>query len=107
MQLSRRRFLKFTAAGMAASVVGPFGFDVTPEQAASLATRRQTSTLRVAWNPTFTLDPLNASADSEIAFLNAIYDYLIDTDAQSALVPRLASEWTVSEDGLTFNFERG
>lgn len=105
MQLSRRRFLKFTAAGMAASVVGPFGFDLTPEQATSLAVRRQSGTLRVAWNPTFTLDPLNASADSEIAFLNAVYDYLVDTDAQSVLVPRLASEWMVSEDGLTYTLQ--
>lgn len=101
-KFSRRHFLKFTAAGMAASMVGPIGFDLTPTQAAALAARRQSGTLRVAWNPTFTLDPLEASADSEIAFLNAVYDYLVDTDATSTLVPRLASEWSASEDGLTY-----
>lgn len=101
-KVSRRHFLKFTAAGMAASLVGPIGFDLTTAQSAVLAARRQTGTLRVAWNPTFTLDPLEASADSEIAFLNAVYDYLIDTDAGSTLVPRLAAAWSSSEDGLTY-----
>lgn len=105
MKFSRRHFLKFTAAGVAASVVGPIGLDLTPEQAASLAARRQSGTLRIAWNPTFTLDPLSASADSEISFLNAVYDYLIDTDAQSALVPRLASEWAISDDGLAYTLK--
>jgi peptide/nickel transport system substrate-binding protein len=29
-----------------------------------------------------------------------VYDYLVDIDAANAIVPRLAREWTISEDGL-------
>ncbi|TXN25505.1 ABC transporter substrate-binding protein, partial [Lacisediminihabitans profunda] len=42
------------------------------------------------------------SGDSEIAILNAVYDYLIDTDAAFNLAPRLASSWEVSDDGLAY-----
>jgi len=59
--------------------------------------------LRVAWGSgPVTLDPLSASADVEIAILNATYDYLIDTNAQSELEPRLAREWAVSDNGLAY-----
>ena len=34
--------------------------------------------------------------------MNALYDYLIETDAAANLVPRLASSWDVSDDGLTY-----
>lgn len=104
--LSRRSFLKVSAAGLAAAAVHTFGVDLTPAQAARLAARRQSGTLGVAWGGApATLDPLNASADVEIAFLNAVYDYLIDTDAQSNLVPRLATSWSVSDDGLTYTLQ--
>lgn len=102
--LSRRRFLQVTAAGLAAAVAS-VGFELTPEQARALAARRQSGTLRVAWGTPATLDPLTASADSEIAFLNAVYDYLIDTDAGSNLVPRLAESWEASADGLTYTLK--
>ena len=104
--LSRRSFLKFSAAGLAAAAIPRVALDLTPAQAAALAARRQAGTLRVAWGgPPATLDPLQASADTEIAFLNAVYDYLIDTNAQSELVPRLATGWEVSEDGLTYTLQ--
>ena len=61
------------------------------------------TTLSIGWGGApSTLDPLFASADTEIALLNAVYDYLIDTDAQSQLVPRLATEWDISDDGLVY-----
>jgi len=93
--LSRRRFLQLSAAGALAAAWGPIS--------APLARARQGATLRVGWGGApRTLDPLTASADTEIAFLNAVYDYLLDTDANSELVPRLARSWTVSDDGLTY-----
>ena len=48
------------------------------------------------------MDPRSASGDSEIAILNALYDYLIETDAAANLIPRLASSWELSDDGLTY-----
>ena len=105
-RLSRRSFLRVSAAGLAAAAMRVSGFDLTPDQAAAVTARRQAGTYRVAWNGApATLDPLFASADTEIAFLNAVYDYLIDTDDQSNLVPRLAASWSVSEDGLTYTLE--
>jgi peptide/nickel transport system substrate-binding protein len=104
--LTRRNFLKVTAAGLAASLFGVQGFELDSAQAAAVLARRQSGTLRAAWGGApATLDPLNASADTEIAFLNAVYDYLIDTDSGSMLVPRLAKSWSVSEDGLTYTLE--
>ena len=97
--LSRRRFLQISAAGL---VVGTVGFDLSPEAEALVKARRQAGTLRVAWETPATLDPRQVSADTEIAFLNAIYDYLIDWDAGSNLVPRLAESWEVSDDGLVY-----
>lgn len=101
-QLTRRHFLKVSAAGIAAAL-GHLAVDLSPQQAAALVARRQSGTLRVAWGGApVALDPINASADTEIAFLNAVYDYLIDTDASSELVPRLATDWSVSDDGLAY-----
>ena len=103
--LSRRRFLQVGAAGMAAVTLGQV-FGLSAQQARAAAARQDAGVLRVAWGGgPATLDPLSASADTEIAFLNAVYDYLIDTDAASNLVPRLAASWTVSDDGLTYTLQ--
>jgi len=61
-------------------------------------------TLRVAFDIPVQLDPAMASSDSEIAILNAIYDYLVDIDTTQQIVPRLAKEWQISDDGLTYTF---
>lgn len=68
------------------------------------AAHAQSGTLRVALEPPVRLDPAFASADAEIAVLNAVYDYLVDIGADNAIEPRLATDWTVSEDGLTYTF---
>lgn len=60
--------------------------------------------LRVATDVPVQLDPAFASSDSEIAVLNAIYDYLVDINADNNITPRLATSWEVSEDGLTYTF---
>lgn len=62
-------------------------------------------TLRVALDVPAQLDPAFASSDAEIAVLNAIYDYLVDIDAENQIQPRLAKEWSTSEDGLTWTFK--
>ncbi|MCZ7544965.1 MAG: ABC transporter substrate-binding protein [Anaerolineae bacterium] len=105
-RLSRREFLKVSAAGLAASSVASIPMTLTPAQAAAVRARQQAGALRIAWGGApATLDPLSASADTEIAFLNAVYDYLIDTNAQNELVPRLATGWEVSEDGLEYTLQ--
>lgn len=49
-------------------------------------------------------DPALISSDSEVAVANAVYDYLVDVDANNEIQPRLAVDWQVSEDGLTYAF---
>jgi peptide/nickel transport system substrate-binding protein len=61
-------------------------------------------TLRVAFQPLVQTDPALISSDSEVFVANAVYDYLIDIDTGSNLVPRLGTAWEVSEDGLAYVF---
>jgi peptide/nickel transport system substrate-binding protein len=60
--------------------------------------------LRVAFQPIVQTDPALISSDSEVFVANAVYDYLVDIDANSNPVPRLATEWLISGDGLTYTF---
>ena len=99
---SRRDFLQVFAAG-AATAVGTIALELAPF--ATIAHAQDGNTLRVAWLTPATLDPRSASGDSEIAILNALYDYLIETDAASNLVPRLASAWEKSDDGLSITLD--
>ncbi|MFN2206672.1 MAG: ABC transporter substrate-binding protein [Candidatus Promineifilaceae bacterium] len=61
-------------------------------------------TLRVAMQPIVNIDPIAISSDSEVLVANHVYDYLVDIDAQSKIVPRLAREWSASDGGLTYTF---
>ncbi len=63
-----------------------------------------TGTLRVGMEIPVQLDPAFAAADVEIAILNAVYDYLVDVDAENNIQPRLATSWESSEDGLSYTF---
>ena len=98
--LSRREFLNIFAAGATAAVG-----TVSLAGISGIASAQEGSTLRFAWLTPATLDPRSASGDSEIAILNAVYDYLIETDADSNLVPRLAKSWAVSDDGLRYTLQ--
>ncbi len=100
--ISRRNFLRIFAAGTA-TAVGSVAVDLS--SLSNLALAQDTNTLRIAWLTPATLDPRSASGDSEIAILNALYDYLIETDAASNLVPRLASSWSISDDGLQYTLQ--
>lgn len=98
-ELSRREFLNVFAVGAAAAVG-----TVSLPGLSGIASA-QGGTLRFAWLTPATLDPRSASGDSEIAIFNAVYDYLIDTDAAANLVPRLAASWDVSDDGLVYTLQ--
>lgn len=60
--------------------------------------------LRVAAQPIVNIDPIQISSDSEVLVANNVYDYLVDIDPQSNPVPRLATDWNVSDDGKTYVF---
>jgi len=61
-------------------------------------------TLRVSAFPISQTDPSLISSDSEVLIANHVYDYLVDYNAENEIIPRLATDWTRSEDGLTYTF---
>ncbi|MBZ0287147.1 MAG: ABC transporter substrate-binding protein, partial [Anaerolineae bacterium] len=50
------------------------------------------------------LDPSQGSNDSEVLFNRSIYDYLVEALPDRTIAPNLATDWTISEDGLTYTF---
>jgi peptide/nickel transport system substrate-binding protein len=60
---------------------------------------------RVGMQPLVQTDPALISSDPEIFSFNHIYDYLVDVTPENTIAPRLATEWEVSEDGLTYVFQ--
>jgi peptide/nickel transport system substrate-binding protein len=76
-----------------------------PEQSDSQETAEQVpnkKVFRVAFQPIVQTDPALISSDSEVFIANAVYDYLVDIDAKSNLIQRLATSWTVSDNGLVY-----
>lgn len=68
------------------------------------ATTARRGNLRVAMQPIVNIDPIAISSDSEVLVANHVYDYLVDIDPQSNPVPRLATDWVISEDGRAYTF---
>lgn len=116
-QLSRRGFMRLMgalglsagAAALAACGSSPAATpptappaEPTTAPAPGATDGAATGTLRVATEIPVQLDPAQASSDAEILILHAIYDYLVDIDAGNGIVPRLAREWQVSDDGLRY-----
>ena len=62
-------------------------------------------TIKVGLLSIINTDPATISADSEVFLINATYDYLVDVDAKNNSVPRLATKWTTSDDGLIWTFQ--
>ncbi len=62
-------------------------------------------TLRVATQPIVQTDPAFISSDAEVLVANHVYDYLVDIDPDNNITPRLATSWTVSDDGLTYSIQ--
>jgi peptide/nickel transport system substrate-binding protein len=60
--------------------------------------------LRVGIEPIVQIDPAFISSDSEVLVANHVYDYLVDIDPESNIIPRLAKEWAVRDGGLTYVF---
>lgn len=60
--------------------------------------------MRVGVQPIVQTDPALISSDSEVLVANLAYDYLVDIDGENNIVPRLATDWSTSDDGLTWTF---
>ncbi len=64
----------------------------------------RTGTLRVSAEAIVATDPALISSDSEVMVANAVYDYLVDVDAENQIEPRLATSWDIRDGGLTYVF---
>jgi peptide/nickel transport system substrate-binding protein len=60
--------------------------------------------LRVAVQPIVQTDPAFISSDPEVLVASQVYDYLVDVSVENTIVPSLATDWKVSEDGLEYEF---
>lgn len=49
------------------------------------------------------MDPATAGLDANLVYLTAVYDGLIGVSPSGGLQPMLATEWSLSDDGLTFD----
>ncbi len=103
--LSRRNFLRLSGLTLASSALPiplTSQYNILNQPTHQGLRRQARQLLRVGWESPVTLDPANLSADSEVALVNAVYDYLIDTNEQAQLLPRLAQSWSFNEDGTVF-----
>lgn len=58
--------------------------------------------LRVGLEEPINLDPASGSNDPEVLLNRHIYDYLIELLPDGSLAPSLATDWEVSDDGLSY-----
>lgn len=68
------------------------------------AAAQEGAPFRVGMNAPVVLDPALHTNDPETALNRAIYDYLVEVSPESTIEPNLATEWTISDDGLTYTF---
>ena len=61
--------------------------------------------LRVGLRKLTTIDPALGANDPEVMFNRLQYDYLVEILPDGTLSPNLASDWEVSDDGLTYTFD--
>ena len=62
------------------------------------------SVLRVGMLEPIQLDPAIGTNDPEILLNRSIYDYLIETLPDNTVGPNLATNWEISDDGLSYTF---
>ena len=67
-------------------------------------TPKKGGTLRLALAGAGSLNPILAENEHTMQVLNLVYDSLFCRDANEALVPVLCSQYSVSADGLTYEF---
>jgi peptide/nickel transport system substrate-binding protein len=98
-QLTRRQLLTLTAAGAAALAVRG---DIARAQDAP----SRGGTLRAAAvGPVTSLDPFTSKLSSGDQLLwRFLYDSLLTVTSTGDFAPEVATEWTVSDDGLTYTF---
>jgi peptide/nickel transport system substrate-binding protein len=87
----------------------PLDSSIEPSQVPMTETEAQEQSrqgnLKLAMQPMVQVDPAFISSDTEVLVASHVYDYLVDVDPASNVVPRLATDWSISPDGLTYTFQ--
>ena len=103
--LDRRIFLKLLGAGAGAAALASGGLASRGIRSAAAQEPATGGTLRIGLNAEpDTLDPHRTPSRYMWMVGLAMYDPLVISDSAGAIYPNLASEWTISEDGLTYTF---
>jgi peptide/nickel transport system substrate-binding protein len=101
-RLSRRTLLTLTAAGAGAHVLGG---SVRPAMAQDDAPVRGGSFHSAAVASITSLDPFTSkSSSADVVCYRALYNCLLEVGNTGEFMPELATDWTISEDGLTYTF---
>lgn len=101
-RLNRRHLLGLTAGAAGTLAMGLGASPVFAQDASP--TRGGTIRGAVAL-PITSLDPFTAKAASgDFIIYRALYNNLLEVSDTSEFVPELATEWTISDDGLTYTF---
>lgn len=64
----------------------------------------EASVLQVGLRKLTTIDPALGANDPEVMFNRLQYDYLVEILPNGELAPSLASDWSISDDGLEYTF---
>lgn len=98
--VKRVRFLSIILALVLSATV----FATGGQEQAGASGDVEDNVLRVGLRNLTTIDPALGANDPEVMFNNLQYDYLIDILPNGELEPSLATDWDISDDGLTYTF---
>ncbi len=101
LSISRRQIL-----GLSLATAGAFAMGVQGKVLAQDATPVRGGTLRGAVvGPITSLDPYTSKLSSgDSITYRFMYNSILEISSTGELIPELASEWSISEDGLTYTF---
>jgi ABC-type transport system substrate-binding protein len=104
--LSRRRLLAAAGAAGVAAVGAPTAISTVALQETE---EWEPAPVRFVWSDygePISIDPAIVQESASFAFARNVYESLIEIDLEKLeLIPRLATEWSTSEDGLSWTFK--
>jgi peptide/nickel transport system substrate-binding protein len=96
--------MSISASRIANTLLKAFVLSLLLVLSLGIASAQDGGVLRIGTNAPQNVDPAFSPNDPETLFNRTIYDYLIELKPDNSLAPNLATEWTVSDDGLTYTF---
>ena len=100
---NNKLFKKLAAVLISASMIAAMGISVSADSVAEEASYKDTLVIGDNTEPK-NLDPDQSWGAAEARFSAFIHEGLVREDADGNIIPLLATDWTVSDDGLTYTF---